>query len=199
MHYRPIDIDLWYPAEITSSDTTPSFGDLVYLLEQRSKFYNDTKSYNGLTDEMLQYICVGVDCPDYQILKNIKTESYVNANPLQGQFPLIIYLSAFNGMSYENYLLFEALAKNGFVVAAVSSIGRYPGDMTMAVEDVFEQIKDADFAINSVRKTIGFSGDVGLIGYSWGGLAAAIMAMDESRRIRALNNLRTWTRMKIKC
>ena len=55
-------------------------------------------------------------------------------------------------MSYENYLLFESLVKNGFVVASVSSIGRYPGNMTMDVEDIREQINDAKFIINTLTK-----------------------------------------------
>lgn len=116
LHYRPIDIDLWYPADITPSDTNASFTDLVHLLEQGSNFYGDTRTYDGLTDELLQYMCAGLKCTDYNILKRVRTESYVNAKPIGEQFPLIIYLAGFNGMSYENYLLFESLAKKGFVV-----------------------------------------------------------------------------------
>ena len=145
LHFRPIDIDLWYPSEITPSDTTASFTDLVYLLEQRSNFYDDTKRHDGLTDELLQYICAGLNCTDYNILRRVQTKSFVNAKPIERQFPLIVYFSGFNGMSYENYALFESLTKKGFVVASVSSIGRYPGNMTMEPKDVYEQIRDAEF------------------------------------------------------
>jgi pimeloyl-ACP methyl ester carboxylesterase len=189
LHYRPIDIDLWYPADITSSDTTASFTDLVYLLEQRSNFYDDTRKYDGLTEELLQYICAGSNCTDYNILKRVKTNSYVNAKPIEQQFPLIIYLTGFNGMSYENYLLFESLARRGFVVASVSSIGRYPGNMTMEPEDVFEQIKDAEFIMDYVAKRNIVSQVMGLIGYSWGGLAATIMGMTEPGKIKAIVSL----------
>ena len=189
LHYRPIDIDLWYPADITSSDTTASFSDLVYLLEHRSNFYDDTKNYNGLTEELLQYICAGVSCLDADILKTLKTNSHVNAKPIAQKFPLVIYLAGFNGMSYENYLLFESLVKNGFVVASVSSIGRYPGNMTMDVEDISEQIKDTKFIINTLTKKSFVSDDVGLVGYSWGGLAAALLAMTEQNKIKAMVSL----------
>jgi hypothetical protein len=189
LHYRPIDIDLWYPANVTSADTTASFVDLIHLLEQRSNFYDDTKAYNGLTEEMLQYICAGTDCPDYNFLKKIKTESYVGANQSNQTFPLIIYFASLNGMSYENYQLFEALAKTGFIVAAVSSIGRYPGNMTMAPEDLLEQVKDGEFIIQYLTKTNKVSGNVGLIGYSWGGLAAAILAMINPAPIKAIVSL----------
>jgi pimeloyl-ACP methyl ester carboxylesterase len=179
LHYRPIDIDLWYPAEIASSDTTASFIDLLYLLEQRSSFYDDTRNYDGLTDEMLQYICAASNCNNSDHLKTVKTKSYVNAKRIEQPFPLIIYFSGFNGMSYENHMLFEALATNGFVVASVSSIGRYPGNMTMDVEDLFEQIEDAKFIVRHLTKMNVASPNIGLVGYSWGGLAAAIMSMTE--------------------
>lgn len=189
LHYRPIDIDLWYPADITPSDTTASFANFVHLLEQRSNFYDDTKSYHGLTDELLQHICAGLNCKDYKNLKRVNTESYVNAKPTEKQSPLIIYLAGFNGMSYENYQLFESLVKEGFVVASVSSIGRFPGNMTMEPEDIFEQIKDAEFIISYLTKRNIASRDIGLIGYSWGGLAATIMAMNEPDKIKAIVSL----------
>ena len=189
LHYRPIDIDLWYPADITPSDTTASFADLVYLLEKRSNLYDDTKSYHGLTDELLQYICAGLNCTDYKNLKKVNTKSYVNAKRTEGEFPVIIYLAGFNGMSYENYQLFESLVKKGFVVASVSSIGRFPGNMTMELDDIFEQIKDGQFIISYLTKRNLASRDIGLIGYSWGGLAATIMAMNEPNKIKAIVSL----------
>lgn len=188
LHYRPIDIDLWYPADIASSDTTASFGDLIYLLEQRSNFYDDARNYDGLTEEMLQYICAGLNCPDPDFIKNVNTNSYFNPKGIEGQFPLVIYLAGFNGMSYENYMLFESLTKHGFVVASVSSIGRYPGNMTMESEDILEQIKDAGFIIDYLTKKNLASPNIGLIGFSWGGLAAAIMTMNEPR-IKAVVSL----------
>lgn len=189
LHFRPVEIDLWYPAEITSCDTTVSFVDLVHLLEQRSNFYDDTKSYLGLTDEVLQYICAGLNCANYNDLKNVSTESYRNAKRIEEQFPLIIYLAGFNGMGYENYLLFESLAKRGFVVASVNSIGRYPGNMTMEAEDLFEQIEDAEFIINYLIERDIASREIGLIGYSWGGLAATIVAINEPDKIKTIVSL----------
>jgi pimeloyl-ACP methyl ester carboxylesterase len=90
---------------------------------------------------------------------------------------LIIYLSAFNGMSYENFSLFETLASKGFVVISISSIGRFPGDMTMKKEDLMEQVNDAIASVNKLQQetNIDFT-KIGVIGYSWGGLAGAVLA-----------------------
>lgn len=189
LHYRPIDIDLWYPADLTEKDTTATFVHLVSLLEERSNFYDDTRVYTGLTEEILQYICAGTDCQDHNPLKNIKTESYAGADHAEQASPLIVYFSSFNGMSYENYPLFEALAKNGFTVASVSSIGRYPGNMTMEQEDLLEQVKDGEFIIRYLTKTNKLTGDIGLVGYSWGGLAAAILTMTNPSLVRAVVSL----------
>jgi hypothetical protein len=49
-------------------------------------------------------------------------------------------MTAFNGMSYENFTLFESLAKKGFIVVSVSSIGRFPGDMTMKKADLWSRL-----------------------------------------------------------
>lgn len=186
LHFRPINVDLWYPAHSATADTTASFGDFVNLLEQRSNFYDDTRNYQGLSDELLQYFCAGSDCPDYRGLKKIKTNSYVNAKPIAQKFPLIVYLSAYNGMCYENYSLLEKLANKGFVVASISSIGRYPGNMTMDSLDLFEQVNDAIFTINHLIKGEVVSNHVGLIGYSWGGLAASALSMVVPKNINIM-------------
>ncbi|MBC8111401.1 MAG: dienelactone hydrolase family protein [Verrucomicrobia bacterium] len=73
--------------------------------------------------------------------------------------------------------MFEALAREGFVVVSVSSIGRYPGDMTMKNQDLMEQVDDAIATLNHLKKEsyIDFN-KIGVIGYSWGGLSGSILA-----------------------
>jgi dienelactone hydrolase len=80
-------------------------------------------------------------------------------------------------MAYENTRLFEDLAQKGYVVLSISSIGRYPGDMTMKKEDLMEQVQDATFAIQHLSKENNVNAArVGIVGYSWGGLAGALLA-----------------------
>jgi pimeloyl-ACP methyl ester carboxylesterase len=80
-------------------------------------------------------------------------------------------------MSYENFTLFEQLAKKGFIVVSVSSIGRFPGDMTMKNEDLMEQVNDAISTLNVLKGDSNVDFDrIGLVGYSWGGLAGSILA-----------------------
>ncbi len=189
LHHRPVEMDLWYPAEVNPSDTIVKFYDLIQLLEKRSAFFGNTTKFNGLSDELIQYICAGFDCKNPETLKSLATKSYLNAKPVAEKFPLVVYLTAFNGMSYENFQLFEALAHQGFIVVSISSIGRYPGNMSLNSADLFEQVRDATFSIKYLASKDLVTQDYSLLGYSWGGLAASVMAMTPSFQYRAIISL----------
>lgn len=177
LHFRPLDIDLWYPASASTKDTAILFRNILGLLEQRANYYTASNAGDGMTRQLAQYFCEGLKCSDSTKVLNFKTQSFKDAKPIENKFPLIIYLSAFNGMSYENFSLFEELAKKGFVVASISSIGRFPGDMTMKNEDLMEQVNDAIATLNNLKgnSIIDFT-KIGIIGYSWGGLSGSILA-----------------------
>lgn len=175
LHYRPLDIDLWYPASLSANDTVLLFRNILGLLDERANYYTASNAGNGLSQQIAQLFCSGFKCSDTTKLLNFKTKSFKNASFIETKFPLVIYLSAYNGMSYENFTLFEDLAKKGFAVASISSIGRFPGDMTMKKEDLMEQVNDAITSLKILKQysNIDFS-KIGIIGYSWGGLAASI-------------------------
>jgi len=177
LHFRPLDIDLWYPASASTKDTSILFRNILGLLEKRANYYTASNAGNGMTQQLAQYFCDGLKCSDSTKVLNFKTQSFANAKPIEDKFPLIIYLSAFNGMSYENFTLFEELAIKGFVVASISSIGRFPGDMTMKNKDLMEQVNDAIATLNNLKgnANIDFA-KIGIIGYSWGGLSGSILA-----------------------
>jgi dienelactone hydrolase len=160
-----------------ATDSTLAFGDLLGLLESRANYYTASQAGNGLAQQLAQYLCDNLKCADPASLLKFKTQSHPNVAPAVGKFPLVIYLSAFNGMSYENFALCEALAQQGFVVVSISSIGRFPGDMTMKKEDLLEQVYDALASIKPLRQFsyIDFT-KIGIVGYSWGGLAGVVLA-----------------------
>jgi dienelactone hydrolase len=176
LHFRPIDIDVWYPSGISTKDTVVVH-DLLSLLEQRANYYTASNAGNGLAGQIAKLFCEGFKCSDFSTLLGFKTNSFKNAKEANGKFPVVIYMTAFNGMSYENFALFEALAKKGFVVVSISSIGRFPGDMTMKKEDIMEQVNDAIIALDAVKQdpNVDFN-KIGIVGYSWGGLAGTILA-----------------------
>jgi len=157
LHFRPVDLDIWYPSE-EKSDSSLVFGDLFKLFEQRAVAYQDNEDYKGLTKELAQF--------------------YV-AETIGG--PVIIYMAGLNGMSFENYKVLEKLAENGFIVVSIWSVGRYPGDMTNEKEDMLEQVNDAKFALKYLQENKQFRVDlsnIGVLGYSWGGMGAMVFAND---------------------
>jgi pimeloyl-ACP methyl ester carboxylesterase len=177
LHYRPLDIDVWYPTNRSGADTVLLFRNILGLLDKRANYYTASNAGNGMSEQIAQLFCTGFNCSDSIKLLNFKTKSLKDAFAADGKFPLVIYLSAFNGMSYENYTLFEDLARKGYVVASISSIGRFPGDMTMKNEDLMEQVNDAKVALSSLAQGPNIdSSKIALIGYSWGGLAASVLA-----------------------
>jgi hypothetical protein len=179
LHFRPLDIDIWYPSNVNKKDSALLFRDILGLLEKRANYYTDTNQWSGATSQIAQSFCDGFKCSDTSKLLNFKTRSFKNTSPVDKKFPLVIYLCAYNGMSYENFTLFEELSKRGFIVASINSIGRFPGDMTMRKEDLFEQVNDAVVSFNTIRQIldVDFS-KVGIVGYSWGALSSAFASED---------------------
>jgi hypothetical protein len=176
LHFRPIDLDIWYPSN-HSLDTPLLVRDLLGLLESRANYYSASNLGNGVAAQLAHFFCETFKCSDSTNLLKFKTNSFKNTTAVTGKFPLIIYMAAFDGMSYENFALFEALAQKGFIVLSISSIGRFPGSMTTQKEDLMEQVNDAISALNTLKanSNIDFN-EIGIVGYSWGGLAGAILA-----------------------
>lgn len=175
LHYRPLDLDVWYPA--MAADSVLLFRNILGLFDERANYYTASRAGDGLSRQLAQLYCTGFKCADTSTLLNYKTSTYKNAPAIDNKFPLVIYMDAYNGMSYENYALFEMLAGHGFVVVSIASIGRFPGDMTMKKEDLMQQVNDAVVALKVLKQDahIDFT-KIGIAGYSWGGLAGAVAA-----------------------
>lgn len=177
LHYRPIDVDIWYPASSSSTDSALLFRNIAGLFDQRANYYTASTAGNGLSQQLAQLFCTGFKCSDTTTLLNYRTGSFKNAPAVEGKFPLVIYFTAYNGMSYENFTLFETLAQKGFIVVSISSIGRFPGDMTMKKEDLMEQVNDAIVSLDILKQESNIDlTKIGIVGYSWGGLAGAVAA-----------------------
>lgn len=179
LHYRFIDLDIWYPSK-KIADIALLFEDLFELLEERANMYQTETDYSGLTEELAQlYVAelgIGIDGRN---LLDIKTNTHENIESSNEIHPIVLYISGFNGMGFENFKILESLAQHGFIVASISSIGRYPGDMSNKKEDMMEQVWDAEFALNHILNNNLFKVDtlnIGILGCSWGGLGGAVLS-----------------------
>lgn len=177
LHYRPIDLDIWYPSDTAAMGSPMLVRDLFKLLETRANSYSGSNVGTGLTEQLAKMFCEAFQCSNPEQLLGYPTDSRNGAKPAEGSFPLVIYMTAYNGMSYENFLLFEALAKKGYTVVSISSVGRFPGDMTMKREDLMEQVDDAVVGIRALKDFAHVnSTELAVVGYSWGGMAGAVFA-----------------------
>lgn len=188
LHFRPIDLDIWYPSDHKKNEPL-DFGDLFKLFEQRASNYQNETDYSGLTEELARFyvaeLGVGIDG---QKLLAVKTNSFANLLRLEEKFPVIIYMAGFNGMGFENFKVLENLTQNGFIVISISSVGRYPGDMTNKMEDMMEQVYDAEFALKQLGKGNELGVDlskIGILGCSWGGMGAAVL-VNRNPNIKAM-------------
>lgn len=179
LHYRPVELDIWYPASNTGSKRL-AFGDLFRLFELRANQYQDT-NYTGIVDELAQFYAMelGLEIDDGRKLLQAETNSYADAELSKKSFPLIIYMAGFNGMGFENFRILEGLAERGFIVASVWSMGGYPGNMTNQEQGMMEQVYDAEFVFDYLKSQDELNVQVdtiGVLGCSWGGMSAAVLA-----------------------
>ena len=193
LHYRPLDLDIWYPATVGEVSEPMLFEDLFRLHEQRAIAYQDETDYSGFSDELILYYAAGfgLEAMDGKRLLKKRSSSYSGVPMATGSFPLIVYMAGYNGMGWESYRLLEQLAENGFVVVSISSIGAYPGDMTNSLENTLEQVYDAEFALSFMEQSSRFPADrtrKGILGLSWGGMSG-IMLLDRHPEIKAMVSL----------
>ena len=178
LHLRPVHIDIWYPSDEKSTEVL-SFGELLSAYENNASRYQED-DYTGLTNELAEQIIANASSKTISVeqLLNIRTDSYKNLPFFRAESPLIIYMAGQNGASFENYPIFEQLARQGYTVASIWSVGRYPGYMSNNLEDMMEQVYDAEFVIKELAGADGMKIDttnIGIMGYSWGGISAAAL------------------------
>lgn len=178
LRFRPVQVDLFYPSNPASRTAALPYGYFLNAYGSRMNFGLSADSCRRVGAQLADYLRAGLQLNAADRLESLPTQSFLAAPMAPDSFPLLLYFPAYNGLSYENIVLLERLASQGYLVAAVSSVGRYPGYMTMDPVDIREQVADAQF----VRRCLQQTGriiptQVAALGYSWGGLAATLLAM----------------------
>jgi hypothetical protein len=171
LYYRPVHIDCWYPTEAKTKNAL-DYRYFLSLFERRANGFQTETQYDSVATEMLSQFTGKASVAPAKLL----THTLPNVKPAAGQFPIIVYLCAYNGMSYENVALFEQLAQAGYYLISVSSVGRYPGNMSTHYEDALEQARDAAFAIGHANTNVADTSQIGVISYSYGSLAGILLA-----------------------
>jgi hypothetical protein len=116
----------------------------------------------------------------------ISARNYSNPKTKRKKHPLIIYAPGYRGLPFENSLLCEMLAEEGYVVAAIPALGVKHKTDSLGLEIQVDYLQKAiDYLITQeyVDKK-----NVSLIGFSWGGLSS-IMAAMRNKSIKSVISL----------
>ena len=190
--FRPMQINLWYPASDRKKTQKMKVRDYLYVEGQ-------IKNSEPLTEKRKVEIEKNVfawnkelkDETEKQKIFQTNTEAFKDAKQKKGKFPLIIY---FCTSPASNYVLPEYLASQGFIVMSIP-YSDYMGDLFTYREGWDASIRDAQFAINYIKdKTNADIANVGLIGSSHGGNISPVMQIQSPnvKGVVSLDGMEIW-------
>ncbi len=175
--YRPVKIDVFFPSAQKPTAAGVTYGDMMDMYEQRFNFNTPLDTCKKTTLMFAKAFCQYFHVNSVNKFLGFPLTIYRSLQLPAEKHPLIIYAAGMNGSSWDNPVLFDSLASNGYVVAAVSSVGKYPGYMSDPV-DMDEQVRDILFTINQMKAMPYVdSTSIGIVSWSMGGTAALKAAM----------------------
>ena len=152
--YRPVQVSIWYPAEI--SDAESMIYKDYFLLSAQEKNFNISDAYKD--SAIIKYKSLlaqnGISDKAANEWFNTTMLAVKDAKPKTGKYPLVVVAQGNFHSAHHQSFLCEFLASNGYVVVTTPSQTRISGlltDASQAVESADEQVKDMKFAINSIR------------------------------------------------
>jgi dienelactone hydrolase len=177
MHARPVKIDLFYPSSEQVAKYPLTYGEFLNMYSERMDYNVTPDSAAKVSNDLAKMFAEYLKLENAGQYLQYRTGVFADIKTPIKKYPLIIYAAGMNGSSWENVVLFDSLCRNGYVVAAVSSVGLYPGFMSTAA-DITEQVKDILYAKEKMS-TLPFvdNRNIGLLSWSLGGTAAGKAAL----------------------
>ena len=208
---RPILLNIWYPAEKTTSSAPMLVKDFFDFPANESTaiFFRKLKEYQFQNSKVY---AVNQNLSKFDIIKegdtslagrelkrtkifedyiNSKTISHKNAVSISGDFPLIIYHQGLGGTIDENYVLLEYLASNGYIVInsafQVGDGSNYSDGWFVGVGDYEQTFDDYNFIINYCQQNnISKNKEVFLSGHSFGANCAITFIGQGNKNVTGL-------------
>lgn len=177
--FRPVKIDLFFPAEKVNSKVPMSYEEIMDMAALRLNYLLPRDSAHLESKYLADAIAQEFRLDTASSIFHYNTGVYAAPLPATGKrkYPVIIYAAGMNGSSWENVVLFNQLVQQGYIVAAISSVGLYPGYMSAAA-DLDEQVKDILFTRQQLaRFPLADTSHIGLLSWSLGGSAITKAAM----------------------
>jgi dienelactone hydrolase len=181
---RPVQTLVWYPAQ--KGGTPVRYADYLRTEATDENFAHTEAETAAFLAKKLQWAAARVGRKPAQQLFDERMWAVRNAAAAAGKFPVVIYAAGGGGTAHENADLCEYLASHGYVVLASRSLGTRTSLMNFDAEGLDTQARDIEFLL-SYAQTLPQAdmAHVAATGWSWGGLANALAASQDSR-IQAL-------------
>ncbi|PJJ53241.1 dienelactone hydrolase family protein [Hymenobacter chitinivorans] len=177
---RPIQTLVWYPAQ--KSGAPIRYADYLRTEATDDNFTRTDAEAAAFLADKLQWAAAQVGPKHAQQLFDQRMWAVRNAPAATGKFPVVIYAAGGGGTAHEAADLCEYLASHGYVVLASRSLGTRTKDMNFDAEGLDTQARDIQFLL-SYAHTLPQAdmAHVAAAGWSWGGLANALAATQDSR------------------
>ena len=192
---RPIQTSVWYPARRTVA-APMRFRD-YFALGAREDGPPTPAQVARFMADMEQAWSEHLPPGEFDAIGRTPVRAVRHAKPAAGTFPVVVYNAGGGQPSWDNSVLFEYLASHGFVV--IASPSKWDWERNRPLNDDYESVeaaaRDIEFHIGFAR-TLPFVDHtrLGLMGYSWGGLASPVVALRNPSvlAVVALDGSVTW-------
>lgn len=183
---RPLQISVWYPAR-DGSPPPMTYGDYVLLGASEKTLVPPSPAESEETFAAYRRFLGGVGAPAGAIddWLGARMAARRDGEPARGRFPLIVVAQGNGGAAPDHALLAEYLASHGYVVATSPSQARLGDSMNRDADilpSAMAQARDLAFVVRELRSfPTADAGPLGLVGYSFGGRSALLLAGREPR------------------
>lgn len=169
--FRPMQVSIWYPAKTNAESIKIKYEDYFYLQLLETGIVDiTTASKEEFVEKYIKTEPVVIS--EFYKELSVEMNAIKNATKADGSFPVIIYGPSWASTSFENALLFELLASQGYVVISSPSVGPYKRDMPLDAVGVETQARDLEFLISEIRDLPNADiNKLAIMGFSWGGLS----------------------------
>lgn len=181
---RPLQISIWYPAEVKETGNRLYYKDYIALTAHEINFENSSDSSRNNVIENYEQLMVsnGVPLKAVKLFMNSGMSAYLNAKAVSGSFPLVIVGQGNFHPSANLSILCEYLASHGYYVATCASPTRITGqitDTTQIYQYALDQRDDMKFIFDELKTYANVDyNELGVIGYSFGGRSGFLLLND---------------------
>ena len=153
---RQIQINVWYPGEVTPSNSRLTFGHYVDLMARQTDFSAITPAKVRFANEQFiaktnrlggngSFTDKGLD-----VLRRMDSAAYDEPDSQSGKYPLIVFPNG--GSPAFQSVMSEYFASHGFIVAATALKGQFAFSDDISVRGFETAVDDLGFVIDQVLR-----------------------------------------------